>query len=511
MPAARAPRPYRTARERVAHRSLTRHRRRSSGCSSLLIGLIVLLFLVSAVVVAIAHLGTQSLRAIEMDRPDRLVADDSRGAMPPHTLPDTMRDSFTMLLLGVDLREGEIDYGVRSDTLIVVHVNPREGWASMLSIPRDTVVNIPDLSQQKINVAYTHGYLNAAEMYGFGTDPAAAGGALAAETVENFLNIKIDYIAQVDFYGFERIVDTVGGVTIDIMQPLLDSEYPAGNYGFERIYIPAGLQVLDGRTALQYARSRHGSSDFDRSCRQQRVLRALLRQVRQRGLLDQIELLPQLVRDMEQSVATTLPVSDPNVVYGLADFARNLEPDRLLQLSINPDTTRIVAERGSDIYWNEEDIARLVERMLAGPQTPSEPQPVWIQVLNATSVPGLAGHMTTHLSRQGFALIEPNDALQPYDTTMIIDYSDQPEVRQHMADLLKLPPSQVFVQPTGTMSIPPAGTDIVVVLGNDYEAYWEPPTEEAPSTTPDFATPLPAVPPPAEPTESLFQGCPVDF
>src|SRR6185436_19064515 len=120
-----------------------------------------------------------------------------------------------------------------------------------------------------------------------------------------FLNVRVDYTAQVDFHGFETLVDSVGGVVVDVPAPLLDAEYPTADYGVERVYIPAGLQVMSGRTALIYARSRHGSTDFDRGKRQQTVLRALLEQVRARGLLENVSTLPEWAEVLEQNIRTT--------------------------------------------------------------------------------------------------------------------------------------------------------------------------------------------------------------
>jgi LCP family protein required for cell wall assembly len=237
----------------------------------------------------------------------------------------------------------------------------------MLSIPRDSVVQVPNLGWSKINAAYSYGFNNADAIYGAGTDKDAAGGALAAETIEQFLNIKVDYTAQVDFQGFEQLVDTLGGLVIDVQTPLLDGQYPTADYGYQRIYIPAGLQTLNGSMALVYARTRHASSDFDRSKRQQQVLRTLLEQVRARKLLENAALLPQWANVLRQNIRTTLPIRDFGFLNGLALLARDLHSDRILQLSINPNDVAIDHEDGSDIYWNAADVAALVERWQQGP------------------------------------------------------------------------------------------------------------------------------------------------
>jgi LCP family protein required for cell wall assembly len=282
------------------------------------------------------------------------------------SIPDSLREPFSILLIGVDRRADELE-GVRSDTLILVRVDPEGHWASMISIPRDSVVQVPNLGWSKINAAYSFGFDNAEALYGAGTDPSAAGAASAAATVEQFLGVAVDYTAQVDFHGFEQLVDTLGGIVVDVPTPLLDGEYPTENYGYQRIYIASGLQTLDGRTALIYARTRHASSDFERGKRQQQVLRALLEQARDRGLLENAALLPQWAGVLRQNVRTTLPIRDFAFLNGLALLARDLRTDSILQLSINPNDVAIDHEDGSDIYWNAADLAILVERWKTGP------------------------------------------------------------------------------------------------------------------------------------------------
>lgn len=388
-------------------------------------------------------------------------------APSPAPLPNALREPVNILLIGVDKRPNPDD-GVRGDTLILVHLDPQARWASMLSIPRDTVATIPRLGQAKINTAYSHGYANAAALYGAGVAPDAAGGALAAETVEQLLQVSVDYVAQVDFSGFERLVDTLGGVVIDVPAPLLDPEYPTDDYGVQRIYIPPGLQVMDGRTALIYARSRHSSNDFDRGRRQQQVLHALLAQVRARGLLDQVTLLPQWAEVLEQNIRTTLPVRDLGMLNGMATLARSLSADRIVQLTINPQDVAIDQEIGSDIYWNQADLAALVARWQAGPELAAETARV--QVLNGAAVQGVAGQVTEYLRARGFQLAAPDTAPQVYEHTVIIDYTGRPRTRQRLADALGITPRYVQAKP-GSDAPPQAyGVDIVVVVGQDYQA-----------------------------------------
>ncbi len=478
VPTAKPPRNYRANSERVSESQPQRvvppprmRRAGGGGCGSALIGLMFALLLAAVVTSVLADRFSQATEQIVMPDPRHQPAEQESGSTTvPANMPNTLQQPFTVLLVGVDKRSVPEDDSVRSDTLIVVHVNPYEGWASMLSIPRDSVAKIPYLGMHKINAAYTYGYANATDLYRKDTEPDAAGAALAAETVERFLGLKIDYIAQVDFGGFEEIVNTLGGITVDVTQPVLDAEYPTENFGFERIYIPVGLQVFDGQVALRYARSRHSGTDFDRSRRQQQVLRALLREVQRRGLLNQVELLPSLVETLEQNVATTMPVSELAVLRSLAQLAKKIQTENILQLSINPYDVAVLKEQGSDIYWDEEDIALLVDRMLTGPK--GENEVARVQVQNGIKVTGLATQVTNILSAEGFDMAEAADAPGMYEYTMIVDYTGRPETRKRLTNLMGISSEFVFDSPPPEAPPLPFDADIVVVLGQDYQDYW---------------------------------------
>jgi LCP family protein required for cell wall assembly len=458
-----------SSRERVEAR---RARRRAQARPRLLLLAGMLLLVGLAGLGLLWRRADQTLATIQQNDPrTRPTAAGAAPEVQPGQ-PSGLSEPISILLIGVDKRPTP-DEGVRSDTLILVRLDPREQWASMLSIPRDSIVQIPHLGQAKINAAYAHGYAHAAELYGSGTDPDAGGAALVAETVEQFLKVRVDYTAQVDFRGFEQVVDTVGGVLLDVPQPLLDPEYPTDDYGVQRIYIPAGLQVLAGRDALIYARSRHSSNDFDRSQRQQQVLRALLDQVRARGLLENAGALPELAEVVARNVRTTLPVRDLTTLNGLVALARQLDSKRIVQLSLNPNDVAIEREDGSDIYWSPADVAALVARWQAGPRAAEETARV--QVLNGAAVEGIAGRVSEYLRGRGFALADPDNAPQVYENTTIIDYTGRPQARQRLADLLGIEARFVQSRPAPDAPPPPYQTDLVVIVGSDYQTWWKQP------------------------------------
>jgi LCP family protein required for cell wall assembly len=105
---------------------------------------------------------------------------------------------------------------------------------------------------------------------------AVGGGpGLAARTIEQNFGLPVPYYAIVNFHGFENIVDTLGGIVVDVPRPVKDDEYPTPDYGIQRLYVALGPQLMDGSQALKYARTRHTDNDISRSARQQQVLLAI--------------------------------------------------------------------------------------------------------------------------------------------------------------------------------------------------------------------------------------------
>ena len=186
------------------------------------------------------------------------------------------RDSgrINLLLLGVDRRSGT-DWTYRTDTILIATLDPESGTAGLLSIPRDLQVPIPGNGADRINTANVWGYLQ---------DYPGGGPALLQTTVEANFGIPLDGYLMIDFGAFAQIVDTLGGIDVDVPKPLHDTRYPDPRPGdphaFKTIHFDPGPQHMDGQRALEYARSRMSTSDFDRAKRQQAILLA----IRQRAL-----------------------------------------------------------------------------------------------------------------------------------------------------------------------------------------------------------------------------------
>ncbi len=300
-------------------------------------------------------------------------------ANPPLGTP--LFGGTTVLLVGVDERPDHPEEGVRSDTLILARFDTPGRWVSLLSIPRDTQVTIPDVGETKINVAYGQGYARAEELFGPGTTPQQGGMALASQTVERFLDLsgrgmRIDYVAQINFDGFVGIIDSLGGITVDVPAYLIDYEYPTEDFGTRVVEFQQGPQRMDGQTALTYARTRHADSDFSRSTRQQQVMQAIAAELRSRGWMGRLAAMPGLMGSLKGAegatppVLTTMPFDRPDILLSLAIVGSGLDPESIGRVQITPDEV-IVTEIGTNLLWDEAGVKAQVDRWLQAPAPPT--------------------------------------------------------------------------------------------------------------------------------------------
>jgi LCP family protein required for cell wall assembly len=244
------------------------------------------------------------------------------SALPNQTIPPwNGTDRLNILLVGVDQRPSEGTYN--TDTLIVVSIDPVSKQVAMFSLPRDSSdLPLPPgplanafggTYGAKINSLYT-AVKNRPDLVPGSTSTLRGMNGLK-EVLGNLYGLDIKYFVKVNFQGFEKVVDDLGGVTINVQVPVLDNLYPSDTGRHARVYIPAGMQHMTGAEALVYARSRHGSDDFDRGARQQRVLTSLREQADVATLIPQI---PQLLSDVKSLVSTDIPQSQLARLAGLA-------------------------------------------------------------------------------------------------------------------------------------------------------------------------------------------------
>jgi LCP family protein required for cell wall assembly len=394
------------------------------------------------------------------------------------SLPDWSRsEPFNILLLGVDDRDGE-DEPIRSDTMIVVRVDPTAKTVTMLSIPRDVYVWIPGFRFDKINAAYPLG-----EYY----EVPGGGVALAAQTVEANFNIRIHYFITVDFTGFRKIINTIGGVIVDVPSPVKDDQYPTEDYGLTRQYFPTGLQWMDGETALRYARTRHGDNDIARGERQQALLIAIRQHAINLGLITRAD---DLIRDLGDTVRTDLNF---NQLLALANLGRSIESDKITRVNLWEEG--LISEHwpteDDDAFYFEVDWAGvlwLVDQYFSSASSAPPVQPptttsptsgdppsgsasedsinlrIPVVVRNSTSVNLMATSATRELYNAGFSDVTPEDGVEVIEASVIYDNAGSPLTAQYIARQLGIDESAI-VYGTG-------GSSIVVDLGVDY-AEWQ--------------------------------------
>ncbi|HYA01376.1 MAG TPA: LCP family protein [Candidatus Binatia bacterium] len=235
-----------------------------------------------------------------------------------------------------------------SDSIMVVSIQPHQGGAAQvaeISIPRDWYVPIYDAAGKKVdegrvNQAYSDGMIQ-----GGGSPGSPDGGALADAALSRLLGIPIDYYIGLDFTAFKQAVDAVGGIDIDVPTGFTDPQYPscdADTCPYTTVSFHAGEQHMDGATALEYARSRHGDNgqgtDFARSQRQQQILVALKQKVLSVGGIGD---LPDLLNALGDNVDTNMSIDDAEAVY---DLVKGVSPGAIVHASL--DDTNFLYECG---------------------------------------------------------------------------------------------------------------------------------------------------------------------
>lgn len=216
------------------------------------------------------------------------------------------KTTLNVLVVGLDRRPDGGDQN--ADVIIIAQIDLINAQLRAVSLPRDLLVEIPGFGYDKINSAYNHGIAD---------DPnnSAAGVGLVRDTIEYNFGVAIDDYVLVDFSGFTKVVDAVGGITVDVPYDIYDPEYPTEDYGTEELYFPAGETDMDGETALKYVRTRHADSDDQRRERQLQVLRAIFAKGQSLGSITKID---NMILALGDSAQTSFPLEQQLTLARLA-------------------------------------------------------------------------------------------------------------------------------------------------------------------------------------------------
>jgi LCP family protein required for cell wall assembly len=239
---------------------------------------------------------------------------------------------WNILLLGSD-NDSKFNFpDVLTQVMMVVHIDTIHNTVTLLSIPRDSWVYVPQVGgMHKIDQAF---FLGASQHNSFDD-----GVRLARLTVEQDYGISIDRYAWIGLQGFVNVINTLGGVNIDVTHPIVDDAYPndtgknAQNpYGYKRLYLAPGPQHLDGEQALEYVRSRHADliGDIGRTQRQQQILEALKQKLNLGNIIPNI---PQLFSDLSGYLYTDISEQE---MIGFAAFGRSFSTNNIHNVTLGP-------------------------------------------------------------------------------------------------------------------------------------------------------------------------------
>jgi LCP family protein required for cell wall assembly len=243
-------------------------------------------------------------------------------------------DRVNLLLVGID-RRGASGWAYRTDTIMVFTLDPKSKAAGLLSIPRDLQLPIPGYGEDRINTA---------NVWGSQQGNPDGGPALLEATIESNFGIPIDGYLMVDFGTFAAIVDALGGIEVEVPKVLHDTRYPDPRpedpHAYKTIHFEPGLQQMDGKRALEYARSRMSTSDFDRAKRQQLILLA----IRERALTPSVvPRWPLLAAAILEGVRTDLSRTE---LLAVALLAVQIEPSEVKRVVL--EHPLVVSHRRAD-------------------------------------------------------------------------------------------------------------------------------------------------------------------
>jgi LCP family protein required for cell wall assembly len=356
---------------------------------------------------------------------------------------------------------------------MLISIDPEEKRASLISIPRDLQVTYEENGyKQYIRI-------NAVHVYGYDDENKGSGAAAAKKAVSDLLGVPVHYFLRVDFMGFESLIDELGGVTVDVPHRLYDYQYPDENYGYEVVKIEPGVQVMDGKVALQYARSRHAidagqASDLSRAERQQAVMMA----VKEKAIASKWNLvsnptrLAGLLDTLKDNVLTDIQLEEMVELAKLAKQIDTSNPRKVASMVLGPPLIYHEDRPGNGWRYyladtSGEELRQAVADFLVDPFLKEDIvlEEATVRLENGTTQTGIASEIGLSL-RQNYGITTEspvNADRKDYDQTVIRDLSNGQASRtveflERYFGVESYVPSEIF---------PGETADVVVVLGQD--------------------------------------------
>jgi LCP family protein required for cell wall assembly len=386
-------------------------------------------------------------------------------SMPgPQVKPWDKASRVTVLVVGLDYRDWEEKVGYpRTDTMILLTIDPLNENAGILNIPRDLWVAIPG--------GFGYGKINTAYPIGEGNKWPGGGMGLAMDTVEALLGVPIDYYAIIEFSAFERFIDEMDGINILPPSEIAVDPIGPGN----TVVLKNKPYRLDGPTALAYARARYTEgSDFDRAERQQQVILAIRDRIIDLGVTEMISRAPNMYNELEAGINTNLSLED---ALSLGMLALQIPPEeyKIGQIGAHQITMAKSPDGSQDILRPVSDRVRELRDEIFATNSFTSPiaegkdaptlmklEGARITLLNGTLEGGLASTTQEYLASQGANIISTGDG-QAVTYTRVIDYTGNPYTLRYLVDLMKIGPYDIVSEYDPTSQV-----DVVVMLGADW-------------------------------------------
>jgi polyisoprenyl-teichoic acid--peptidoglycan teichoic acid transferase len=330
----------------------------------------------------------------------------------------------------------------RTDTMILVSVDPESHKVGILWIPRDSRVKIPGRAALE-KATHAHAY---------------GGPSLAMQTVAQLLGVDIQYYVRTDFQGFARIVDVLGGIPIHINQNM---QYEDPFQGL-KIDLKAGDQVLNGDKALQFVRFRkYPTGDIGRVQAQQQFAKAVIAKVLQVGTIPKI---PSIANEAMKWVDTNV---EPSRVLSLANIARQVK-ETDIQIGMLPGEARDIVEHGAAVsYWVLDDagVKKMVDRVIRGIEV-AQNQKITVEVLDGSNRTAALTAASKALTDAGFVITKTGAAdRKDYAATQFISRKESLDPAKEVARILSAaaPKSQIIGK-----VVKDSKADVTVIIGKDY-------------------------------------------
>jgi len=397
----------------------------------------------------------------------------------------TIDDRINILFMGLDLRRDEpADQAARTDSVLILTLDPHNKVAGVLSIPRDTWVEIPDgyggYTNDRINVAYEMGEYTYRDYDG-------GGAGLIKDTIEHNFGIPIDQYVLLNFNNFIELVDELGGIEVDVPEYAYDYAYSDCNacYEYEVEFLP-GPEHMDGERALAYARIRKSDNDFKRIERQQVVIQSTAQRAADLGVLVGSNPID-LYKKYKDSVKTD--ISDSKIP-GLALLGQQIGPTNIRMVSMAEATYSCIDVCGgaAGLLWNLDKVEELKARVFndGRVQATLDSEAATVEVLNGTETRDLAAEFASFLKRQGIPstliLVDEQAGGELSERTLIFDRSGKSYTVEKLAEWLNLPATRIRTIPDSDIQRfldVALGSDVIVVLGDDVNL----PSEESANTS----------------------------